>query len=148
MKGVSSADWYYRVSRWYMIGIAGSIGFLFFLGMLVTPGDRGYFQNLQNRWAFLSTQHLPCRQFGYVDQSHLLSARPKLTKRERESYQDRVGLVQYTIAPYVVLESTTSKCLLVDVVRASDQQVAQYAKRNGYVIFDRYTLGRYVLIKQ
>jgi hypothetical protein len=143
----NNADLFLRISRWYTISIPLIFLIIFFVNYMASHGsDRAYFEALDTRWKGVPTSSFTCKSFGYISDTTIRTT-GSFTPYQKQVHQDRVALMQYTLAPIIVWESQKERCLLVDVFDHTEQDVGTYAQKRGYRVDRNLGAGRYILIK-
>lgn len=136
------------VSRWYQISIPLLLLAVFSLSFFgVNKFDRPSFEILERRWGAIRSQVDVCSEYGYLTGTYLNAGQLPVGYL-RQEYQDQVAIMQYVLAPTIVRESITARCLLVDVRAENEHAVQRFAERNNYRMSRRLGDGRFILMQR
>ncbi len=139
------SDRFVAVSRWYQISIPLLLLAVFSLSFFAANKfDRPSFEILEQRWGTIRSQVNECSEYGYLTGPYLQAGQLP-SGYLRQEYQDQVAIMQYVLAPTIVRESITTRCLLVDVRVENERAVEYFAKRNNYRVSQRLGSGRFIL---
>lgn len=140
-------DRFVTVSRWYQVVMPLLLLAVFSLSFFaVNKFDRPSFELLERRWGAIRSQVNECSEYGYLTGAYLNASQLPVGYL-RQEYQDQVAIMQYVLAPTVVRESITARCLLVDVRVGNESAVISFAKRKNYRVSRQLGAGRFILIR-